>query len=142
MVRPIDEVKALKEPTEAPNPQVTVRKTRNPRRSFTPAQKLRLLEAFDACENASARGAFLRKEGLYYAAISDWRKAFVAGGLTGKSKKTNATAALTQLDQLTRENEQLKKKLSQATAVLDLQKKVSELLGVHILPLDSSEVRS
>jgi transposase-like protein len=142
MIQSIDDAKALKEPTEAPNPQVTVRKTLNRRRSFTPAQKLRLLEAFDACENASARGAFLRKEGLYYAAISDWRKAFVAGGLTGNGKKTNATAALTQLDQLTRENEQLKKKLSQATAVLDLQKKVSELLGTHILPHDSSELKS
>lgn len=41
-----------------PDPQVKLKKT-YVRRSFTTAQKLRLLEAFDACENATTRGIFL-----------------------------------------------------------------------------------
>jgi hypothetical protein len=40
---------------------------------------------------------------------------------------------------LVRENEQLKKKLAQAEAIIDLQKKVSELLGTHILPSKDTE---
>jgi hypothetical protein len=40
---------------------------------------------------------------------------------------------------MTREIEQLKKKLAQAQAIIELQKKVSELLGTHILSHDSSE---
>jgi hypothetical protein len=43
-------------------------------------------------------------------------------------------------DHMAREIEQLKKKLAQAQAVIDLQKKVSELLGTHILSHDNSEV--
>jgi hypothetical protein len=36
----------------------------------------------------------------------------------------------------------LKKKLEQAQAVIELQKKVSELLGMHILPAEDSEMNS
>jgi hypothetical protein len=51
-----------------------------------------------------------------------------------------ATSKSLRTDHMAREIEQLKKKLSQAQAVIDLQKKVSELLGTHILSHDSSEV--
>jgi hypothetical protein len=41
-----------------------------------------------------------------------------------------------------RENEQLKKKLAQVEAIIEIQKKISELLGTHILAQESSEVKS
>ena len=41
-----------------------------------------------------------------------------------------------------RENEQLKKKMAQMEAIVELQKKVSDLLGMHILSPENSEVKA
>jgi hypothetical protein len=74
----------------------------------------------------------LRREGLYHSRISAWRNQL---GVNGSSKKNTSKTQRT--DHMTREIEQLKRKLAQA--VIELQKKVSELLGAHILSHDSSE---
>lgn len=105
------------------------------RRSFTNAYKLKMLSAYDACKNAQERGELLRREGLYQSRIYDWRSQQQSGKLN-KSYKSKGDV---RVDHLTRENEQLKKKLAQAEAIIDLQKKVSELLGMHILSPNKSE---
>ncbi len=110
-----------------------------PRRNFSAAYKLQVLEAYDACENALARGALLRKEGLYYSRISTWRKLRDDGKLDKNAQKKTPKTILVQ-QQLTRENAQLKKKLAQAEAIIELQKKVSDLFGTHILPLQNNEL--
>lgn len=115
------------------DPQVMA--TGTPRRKFTKAYKLKILTAYDACGNALERGALLRREGIYHARISSWRKQL---GVSDGGKKSTAKAPRS--DHMAREIEQLKKKLAQAQAVIDLQKKVSELLGTHILSHDSNEV--
>lgn len=115
------------------DPQVTV--SRASRRQFTKAYKLQFLTTYDACVNASERGALLRREGLYQARVSSWRNQL---GMNGDGKKASSSAQRT--DHMAREIEQLKKKLAQAHAVIELQKKVSELLGTHILSHDSNEV--
>jgi len=105
-----------------------------PRRKFSNGYKLKILTAFDACSNTLERGALLRREGLYHSRISAWRNQLsVSGGGKKNTSKTQRT------DHMTREIEQLKKKLAQAQAIIELQKKVSELLGTHILSHDSSE---
>ncbi len=106
-----------------------------PRRKFTKAYKLQILTSYDACSNALERGTLLRREGLYQGCISAWRNQL---GMNGEGKK--ATCKHRRTDHMAREIEQLKKKLAQAQAIIDLQKKVSELLGTHILSHDSSEV--
>lgn len=106
-----------------------------PRRKFTKAYKLQILTAYDACSNALERGALLRREGLYQGCISAWRNQLEMNTDGKKPAPKNRRT-----DHMTREIEQLKKKLAQAQAVIDLQKKVSELLGTHILSHDSSEV--
>ncbi len=46
-----------------------------PRRSFTPAQKLAYLDAYQqACDDGTGGGAYLRREGLYSSQITEWRK--------------------------------------------------------------------
>lgn len=115
-----------------PDPQVKA--TGTPKRKFTNAYRLKILTAYDACSNASERGALLRREGLYHSRISAWRNQL---GMNGGGKKTTAKTKRT--DHMVREIEQLKKKLAQAQAIIELQKKVSELLGTHILSHDSSE---
>ncbi|MBI5448501.1 MAG: hypothetical protein HY939_07260 [Gammaproteobacteria bacterium] len=74
----------------------------------------------------------MRREGLYYSCVSTWRKQLSMAN-NGSSGKSNTKRS----DHLLRENEQLKRKLAQAEAIIDLQKKVSELLGTHILPRES-----
>ena len=127
------------QPTPASIPDVQVKSgQRAPRRTFSTAYKLKILEAYDACDNPLARGALLRKEGLYHSRLSTWRKLRDEGGLGAKSKVKTAKSLLAN-QQLTRENVRLKKKLAQAEAIIELQKKVSDLLGTHILPAESDE---
>ena len=121
----------FEKPTQA-DPQVKA--VGRSRRAFSKAYKLKILVAYDACSNQSERGALLRREGLYYSRISDWRKKF---GANAEDKKSAGRTQRT--NHLVREVEQLKKKLAQAQAVIDLQKKVSELLGTHILSHENSE---
>jgi len=124
-------------PSSMPDVQVNARQ-RAPRRTFSTSYKLNVLEDYEACDNALARGALLRKEGLYHARLSSWRKQRDDGKLSVNAKgKTPKLRLMNQ--QLARENSQLKKKLTQAEAIIDLQKKISELLGTHILPTESSE---
>jgi transposase len=124
--------------TNIPNPQVQVQvKPSKPRRSFDKAYKERILDALDNCSDVKERSALLRREGLYHSAIIAWRHERAKGNLKEKPQKHKL-----RIDHLTRENEQLKKKLSQAEAIIDLQKKVSELLGKHILPHERSEENS
>jgi transposase len=116
--------------------QVKVTKQKAPKRKFSNAYKLQILNALDVCKNGDERAALLRKEGLYYARISLWKKQFQNGKFA--SNKTPKSILLTQ--KLTREVASLKKKLSQAEAIIDLQKKVSELLSISILDQDTSEM--
>ena len=115
--------------------QVKAKKQIAPKRKFSNAYKLQILNSLDACKNSIERVALLRKEGLYYARISAWRKQFQQGQFT--SNKTPKSILLAQ--QLTREVASLKKRLSQAEAIIDLQKKVSDLLSINILDHDANE---
>lgn len=99
------------------------------KRKFSGQYKLKILNEFDTLSTAEERGALLRREGLYTSSIPSWRRQL---GLDGESKK--GAAKTRRLDHILSENEQLKKKLAQAQAIIDLQKKVSELLGTYILP--------
>lgn len=118
--------------------QVKIRKDYNPRRTFNMAYKLRILSAYNNCESASDRGALLRKEGLYHSRIYAWKQQLENSELNEKKQKHGISRA----DHLARENEQLKKKLAHAEAIIDLQKKISDLLGTHILPHEKNESKS
>jgi transposase len=54
------------------------------RRSFSPAEKLRLLAGYEAAAEVGAGNAFLRENGLYSSLISEWRRIRDAGLLSGK----------------------------------------------------------
>lgn len=115
--------------------QVKIKKKYAPRRSFDTTYKLRILAAYNSCESVSDRGALLRKEGLYHSRIASWKQQFENSKLTDKKQVRNTSRT----DHLVRENEQLKKKLAHAEAIIDLQKKISELLGAPILPVEKIE---
>ena len=117
--------------------QVKATKPKIIRRKFNTTDKLKMLEAFDACENLLDRNAFLRKNGLYSASITKWRRQLSDKNSNhANSKSYKLTLAH---NQIMRENAALKKKLAQAEAIIDLQKKVSELLSTHVLNPKTSE---
>ena len=116
-----------------PDPEVLEKK---PRRKFTAAYKLRILEEFDACVNKGERGALLRREGLYHSNICTWRRQREEGQLQGlapkkrgrKAKKVNPLA--TKVAQLERENRKLAEQLRKAEIIIDVQKKISEIMNI------------
>jgi len=119
----------------APDPQVNIRK--NKKRTFSLKYKIKILDALDACDNASERGVLLRREGLYHSVVSGWRQYRAQGKLIFSKNRARKQEA--KQNKLIRENAQLKKKLAQAEAVIDIQKKVSELFGQSILPHEHRE---
>jgi len=118
------------------DPEVKI--TASGRRYFSTAYKKKILAHYEACQDTESRNGLLRREGLYHSRLSSWRKQLKHGTLG--NKKSGSTKLHQQVTKLERENVMLKKKLSQAEAVISLQKKVSELLGQHILPAEMSEV--
>ena len=129
----IDNKQVGTDSTVPSDPQVKARSTQ--KRQFTKAYRLKVLTAYDACSNTLERGALLRREGIYHSRISAWRKQL---GISDGSNK--ALSKTQRAEHMAREIAQLKKKLAQTQAIIELQKKVSELLGTHILSPDSNEV--
>lgn len=112
------------------------------RRTFTAQDKLRILAETDRAAETGQIGAILRREGLYSSALSDWRRQRDAGafGALVPGKRGPKTAELNplsaELARLQRENARLTQRLTRAEAIIDLQKKVAELLGIPLAPSD------
>ena len=115
------------------------------RRRFPAEYKARILAEADACTESGQLGALLRREGLYSSHLSTWRQQREAGMLAGlrpkrrgrKAKPKNPLAA--ENERLQRENQRLTEKLRQAEAIIDVQKKVSEILGIPLKTPDNEE---
>lgn len=119
-------------------PQETVQP--GTRRRFAAVEKLRLVRAADAALASGERGAveaLLRKEGIYSSHLSAWRRQLTLNGKAGLTpgkpgRKPKLDAAGRALLVVTKENDALKHKLRVATAIIDLQKKAHELLGLAL----------
>ena len=106
------------------------------RRSFSKAEKLRIVAAADACVAPGDIGALLRREGIYSSHLATWRKQRQLAGemqlLEGKrGPKVKPGAAQDRLVvELQTEVERLRNKLAKADLIIDVQKKLSILLGL------------
>ena len=120
------------ERTEMPDSEVVPAAQR---RRFTAGEKLRILEEAEACSKPGEIGALLRREGVYSSYLSRWRQARDRGQLTAldlqkRGPKSSSDAALRrEVARLQRENERLQTRLDQAEAIIEVQKKLSQLLG-------------
>lgn len=108
------------------------------RRRFTAKEKLRILKLADAATEVGGVGALLRREGLYSSHLTEWRRARAAGELDALTPKKRGRKALDP-NPLEKENTELKRALAKAElrakraeALVELQKKVSELLGIQL----------
>lgn len=101
------------------------------RRSFTPAQKLEHLTAYEtACEHGEG-GAYLRREGLYSSLISEWRRLRDSGVLEGKepgARVGRPSAEQAEIGRLRRELADRERRLATTETALEIMGKAHALL--------------
>jgi len=110
-----------------PDPEVPEKAVR---RKFTAAFKLRILKEAEACTKQGQLGALLRREGLYYSNLTLWRRQ-INQGLIPKKRgplPQRPDPNVRRIAELERENAKLTHKLKQAELIIDVQKKVANLL--------------
>ena len=126
--------------TGTPDPEVVPKAKR---RQFTAAYRLRILREADACTEPGQIGSLLRREGLYSSYLSKWRQQREDGQLQALSSKKRGRKpedpSAEELAQLQRENERLRARLEQAEIIIDVQKKLSKLLGLTTDTTESGE---
>ena len=127
-----------------PDPEVMPKASR---RTFSAAEKLRILNQADACTQPGQLGALLRREGLYSSHLVKWRRLRAAGQLQALApqprgpKPTPPDPLAEELARLRNENARLHSRLAQAELIIDVQKKVAQLLGER-LPAPRSDAQS
>jgi len=121
--------------TPLPDPAVSEKPER---RRFTAEYKLRVLREADRATGPGQLGTLLRREGLYSSHLTTWRKQREEGTLAGlapkrRGRKANPDAALIAENQrLQRETQRLAAKLRQAETIIEVQKKLSEVLAIAL----------
>jgi transposase len=123
----------------SPDPEVPAKVQR---RRFTAEYRRRILKEADACKKPGAVGALLRREGLYSSHLVNWRRQREQGELgAGRARKRGPAPKPIdpRVRQLEVENRRLQRKLARAETIITLQKKVAEILGIPLKPLDIDE---
>ena len=147
LTKDVQQTKVMPEPEVEP---------RAKRRTFTQKYKDNILQQAQGCTGHGQMGALLRREGLYSSHLTDWKrkqqmqeqqlnKQHQHNKLDKNNKVDKATSSpkmvlpnkmalplAQQNRELRRKAAQLERQLAQAQALLDLQKKVSQLLGITL----------
>ncbi len=101
------------------------------RRRFDAAYKLAILDEYERLTDPGAKGALLRREGLYSSHLVEWRRARDVGALkelAPKARPAKRSPEQVELDRLRRRNERLENDLAKHKLALEIQGKASELL--------------
>ena len=131
-------------PVAVPDPEVPATAKR---RRFTAEYKRSSLDRADACREEGAIGALLRREGLYSSHLTTWRRQRQEGELEGltpkkRGRKPTGDPLVEENRRLRAENARLVRQLQQAQTIIDVQKKVSTLLGNTLPETPSDEENS
>lgn len=102
---------------------------------FTGAEKLRILEAYEACTEYGQKSALVRRVGMSQSRIAEWGRARQEGRLseldTGQGRRDRGRMNQHQrgeLDRLRRENARLRAELEKSQSAVDILGKASALL--------------
>ena len=101
------------------------------RRSFTSAQKLDHIAAYEAAMKKGEGGAYLRANGLYSSLMCEWRRQRDAGVLAGKKpgeKIGRLTAEQAEIARLRRQLDKAERRLATTEVALEIMGKADELL--------------
>jgi len=121
--------------SEAGRPETEVTE-KSKRRRFSASYKRRIVQEAAGCSKIGELGALLRREGLYSSQLSQWRAQVERRELEGVGPKKRGPKAKPvdprdkKIAQLERENAKLVVRAERAEALVDVQKKLSELLGI------------
>lgn len=108
------------------------------RRRFTAQYKQKVLREADHCKQPGEIGGLLRREGLYWSNLANWRKQRERGELAGLStkkrgpKRREKNPLAERVRELERDNTRLKRRAERAEGIVELQKKVSEIFGIEL----------
>jgi transposase len=105
------------------------------RRQFSAEFKARIVEEAEACTQAGEVSALLRREGLYSSHLVNWRRQYHSGAAAGLAKRRGPKgkdALVVEKEQLERKVARLEHRLHQAEKIIEVQKKLSELLGLSM----------
>ena len=110
---------------------------RRQRRRFTPEERERILREADACTERGELGELLRREGIYSSHLSNWRAAREREGLAGLQDKRPGPkpakdAKDRQIEQQQKRIAKLEKELRISKALIELQEKAHEILGIAL----------
>jgi transposase len=131
-------------PAPLPDPEVPA----NPkRRQFTAEYKRSILDQAEACRDEGAIGALLRREGLYSSHLTTWRRQRKLGERQAlapkkRGRKPTANPLAEENHKLRADNARLSRRLEQAELIIDVQKKVSALLGISLPEVKTGEENS
>jgi transposase len=121
---------------------------RRPRRKFSVADKMRIVNAAESALRSGERGALealMRREGVYSSLLTKWRQLFAeagpAGLVAGKpGRKPKLDAQNTQLQDAAKQIRKLERQLKVANLVIDLQKKAHAILGLALPEYDEANL--
>ena len=108
------------------------------RRRFTAEYKRKILKQADACTRPGELGALLRREGVYSSSLTAWRVARDRGELAGLTPKKRGPKAAApdprdrELAAKDREIARLSARAERAEALIEVQKKLSQILGIRL----------
>src|SRR5271170_7912121 len=111
------------------------------RRRFSAEYKLKVLQEAEACSRRGDLGALLRREGLYSSHLVAWRRARDSG-LAPKKRGPEAKAPnplSKRVAELEREAARWKARAQQAEGLVEVQKKVADLLGYKLDEKDEQD---
>jgi hypothetical protein len=119
---------------EHPDPEVVAH---SKRRRLTVGYKLKVINTVEELrsQGAGAIGAYLRKEGLYYANVHKWVQLRDKGLLTSNKpgpREQDTRELHAQIAKLKRKLEQTEKRLKKTELIVELQKKLSSLLTIDV----------
>jgi len=123
-------------------PQETEVVAKAKRRSFTAKYKRKIVREADACKEPGEIGALLRREGLYSSHLTTWRREVEErelAALAPKKRGPKVDERDRKIADQAREIEQLKARAERAELIIEIQKKVSSILGVELPKTPSSD---
>jgi transposase len=114
------------------------------RRRFTAQYKERIVREAESCTQSGQIGALLRREGLYSSHLDKWRRKLAQGGRAAlleakRGRKPKRMPLEVENEELRKRNARLQRRLKQAEAIIEIQKKVAEMLGVPLARIDECE---
>ena len=132
---------ALERALDGPEIEVAAKATR---RRFTVEYKRKIVREADTCKTPGAIGALLRREGLYSSHLTTWRAARERGELAGPVAKKRGPVARVpdtrdkRIAELERELRRAQARAERAEALVEVQKKLAELLGLELPARDGT----